>query len=237
MGKFIDLTGLRFGRLTVVERVENRITSADGKLSQWKCVCDCGKQTIVTGISLRSGNTQSCGCLRYDRAMEANKKRNQFRVVGNEVFVTLPNTPKEMVTDIDLWEQYGKDRYWILGSKGYAVTSPLKKKKSHFFHVDAFPDCPTSEMRDHINGNRLDNRRENIRFVTRIQNGQNRGVGKNNSSGYIGVYWNKREKKWTVKITVDGKDLSLGYFLDKEDAIAARKQAEIKYFGEYRRKE
>ena len=236
MSRFIDLTGQRFGRLTVVSRAENRITPSGGKLSQWECVCDCGAHVVVTGISLRSGNTQSCGCLRYDRAMEANRKRNQFRIVDNEVFVTLSNSSKEMVTDVDLWERYGKDRYWILGRNGYAITSPLKGQKAHYFHVDAFPDCPPDKMRDHISGDRLDNRRGNIRFVTRTQNGQNRGTGKNNTSGHVGVYWSKKERKWSARITVDGKDVSLGYFRDREDAIDAREAAEIKYFGEYRRK-
>ena len=57
--KLINLTGLRYGRLTVIERDENK-----GKIAAWRCICDCGNETIVRGDHLRSGVSQSCGCLR-----------------------------------------------------------------------------------------------------------------------------------------------------------------------------
>ncbi|MDD4624634.1 MAG: hypothetical protein PHX40_04625 [Bacilli bacterium] len=57
MGKFIDLIGQRFGRLTVLERAENKNNN-----TMWKCICDCGKETIVDAYYLRNGNTKSCGC-------------------------------------------------------------------------------------------------------------------------------------------------------------------------------
>ncbi len=59
MGKLIDLTGQRFGRLTAVEYAGQGKTN--GYL--WKCKCDCGNETIVYGYALKSGNTKSCGCL------------------------------------------------------------------------------------------------------------------------------------------------------------------------------
>ena len=59
MSKLKDLTGQRFGRLSVIERAEN---SNAGK-SRWKCLCDCGNETIVQSAHLISGHTQSCGCL------------------------------------------------------------------------------------------------------------------------------------------------------------------------------
>lgn len=59
MGKLIDLTGQRFGRLTVIERVETR-----NKQVFWKCKCDCGKYTVIAGKELRRGRSKSCGCLR-----------------------------------------------------------------------------------------------------------------------------------------------------------------------------
>lgn len=66
--RLVDLTGKKFGRLTVVSRAEN---SKSGK-SRWLCVCECGNECIVHGDSLKSGNTKSCGCIRreanHDRA-------------------------------------------------------------------------------------------------------------------------------------------------------------------------
>lgn len=63
MSKLIDLTGKRFGKLTVICRVEN---NKHGQ-PQWRCHCDCGNETIVVGQKLRKGITKSCGCLVYEQ--------------------------------------------------------------------------------------------------------------------------------------------------------------------------
>lgn len=66
MTKLIDITGMRFGKLTVVER--------DGyvhKQASWKCICDCGNEKITIGQNLRKGLTTSCGCYHKKRAAEA----------------------------------------------------------------------------------------------------------------------------------------------------------------------
>lgn len=67
MGKLIDLTGMRFGRLTVVER---HGTNNSGKPT-WICQCDCGNTAIVSSGELRGGNTKSCGCLRRESESKA----------------------------------------------------------------------------------------------------------------------------------------------------------------------
>ena len=59
----------------------------------------------------------------------------------------------------------------------------------------------------------------------------------NNTSGATGVVWNKRKKKWTARITIDRFQKHLGIFANKEDAIKSRREAEIKYFGDFRGKE
>ena len=58
MPKLVDLTGQRFGYLTVIERAPNK-----GRFVAWKCNCDCGNETVVTGQDLRTSHTRSCGCL------------------------------------------------------------------------------------------------------------------------------------------------------------------------------
>lgn len=63
MSKFIDLTGQRFGRLTVVKRVENQISHGGTINVRWLCKCDCLREVVVRAKDLRSGRTQSCGCL------------------------------------------------------------------------------------------------------------------------------------------------------------------------------
>lgn len=68
MGKFIDLTGQKFGRLTVIKRAEkinNRI--------KWLCKCDCGNEKKVNSAELLSGNTKSCGCYQKEQTSKARK--------------------------------------------------------------------------------------------------------------------------------------------------------------------
>lgn len=77
MPKFMDLTGKRFGRLTVIERAENYI-SPNGKYKQtrWLCRCDCGQYKIVHATSLRRGLTRSCGCYNEEVMQKRKTKHN-----------------------------------------------------------------------------------------------------------------------------------------------------------------
>ena len=86
---------------------------------------------------------------------------------------------------------------------------------------------------DHINGDTCDNRRENLRAVTRPQNAANGKVRKNNKSGYPGVNWREKDKIWVGTIRVNGIGMYLGCSKDKEKIIRLRKEAEEKYFGEF----
>lgn len=86
------------------------------------------------------------------------------------------------------------------------------------------------EQVDHINGNKLDNRAENLRCVCQVENSRNQGLRKGNTSGYIGVTYNKANKNWLAQITVRGKNHYIGSFISKESARKARKEAE-KNFG------
>ncbi len=85
---------------------------------------------------------------------------------------------------------------------------------------------------DHIDGNKLNNQRINLRICTRTQNMRNRWKQKNNTSGVRGVDWQKN--RWRARITVNHKDLVLGYFTEKKEAIKARKEGENKYFKEFK---
>lgn len=65
----------------------------------------------------------------------------------------------------------------------------------------------------------------------------NRNIGKNNTSGAVGVNWNKQVKKWRATISINGTSIHLGYFVSLSDAIIARKNAEVEYFGEFQNKD
>jgi len=90
-------------------------------------------------------------------------------------------------------------------------------------------NTPEGMQTDHINRNKLDNKRKNLRTVTSSQNHINRPAQRNNSNGYKGVYRDKRRNLWFSSITRDYKSHYLGGFKNIEEAILARKKGEILY--------
>jgi len=88
---------------------------------------------------------------------------------------------------------------------------------------------------DHINGNKSDNRISNLRLANRHENGRNRKINANNTSGFKGVYFRRglKVRSWQAMIPLNGKRISLGYFETPEKAGEAYKQAAIKYYGEF----
>lgn len=123
-----------------------------------------------------------------------------------------------------------KDKKWNIHHNGYVMNGTT------LFHRFIM-DCPDDMVVDHINHNRLDNRKENLRICTKHQNDMNKKILPNNTSGITGVSWDKRKNKWRARIKYNQKEIHLGYFNTKEEAAEARKQAELEYFGEYRNKE
>ena len=119
---------------------------------------------------------------------------------------------------------------WRRNAHGYIHTTI--DGKCIYLHrlIMGFPD---ELVVDHINGDKRDNRRCNLRICNIKQNIRNAKRNRNNSSGYTGVSYRPKRKSWRAYITVDRKQIGLGHYATKEKAIEARKQAEHKYFGEF----
>ena len=92
----------------------------------------------------------------------------------------------------------------------------------------AYGEWPECEI-DHINHNRTDNRLANLRSVTTQGNQRNASISKNNTSGVLGVSFDKSRSKWMASIMVDGKHIYLGRFSCIASAISARESANKKY--------
>ena len=92
---------------------------------------------------------------------------------------------------------------------------------------------PIGVLVDHINGDGLDNRRENLRLCTHSENIRNSRPHKNASSKYKGVYWDKDRKKWRARIRVNDVLKHLGSFKSEEDAAMEYNKAAAFYFGEF----
>lgn len=86
---------------------------------------------------------------------------------------------------------------------------------------------------DHINGDPSDNRWSNLREATPAENSRNLRTKSSNTSGVTGVGWDARRGKWRAEIKVNLKQIHLDRFVKFEDAVAARRAAEVKYFGEF----
>ncbi len=115
---------------------------------------------------------------------------------------------------------------WHLHSTGYARNRNI----GYMHNIILNRDTSNRKINvDHINRNKLDNRKCNLRIVEATQNQYNKGLQSNNTSGYPGVGFKKREQKWRARIQYKGKEKYIGLFNTKEDAIKARKQAELKY--------
>jgi hypothetical protein len=95
---------------------------------------------------------------------------------------------------------------------------------------------PGERYIDHIDGNTENNRWDNLRLVTPVQNQMNRKKDLRNTSGHTGVIWDKHNGKWLVRFTVDGKRRTIGGFVEKSDAIRVSEEIRNTHHGEYRRK-
>ena len=111
-----------------------------------------------------------------------------------------------------------------------------KKKVSTYLHRFIMNmDNIDKRVVDHINGNTLDCRKQNLRICSTKDNVRNQKISKSNSSGYKGVQLHSTSKKWLVKIMVDGHSIFLGLYADPKEAAIVYDIASIHYFGEFAR--
>lgn len=237
-----DLTGKKFYRLTVIQRTEDYISPNGKHLARWICKCDCGNpnDVMAIGVDLKRGHTTSCGCLKLELASKMGKSRNKFNLVdleSKEYGIGYTFKGEEFWFDKEDYDKI-KDYCWFYDKRGYVVARGKGDIKIVFLHVLVMSPVPEGMLVDHKrhpprNEKKVDNRKNNLEFKTASQNNINCSLYSNNTSGVKGVSWNKRQQKWTASIQVNNKRIHLGYFIDKQDAIYARKKAEEEYFGEY----
>lgn len=119
------------------------------------------------------------------------------------------------------------DRPWFCTTQGYAARNEMVEGRRTVILLHRFLlDQPVGLHVDHINGDKLDNRRRNLRVVSCSQNLLNTGLWRNNRSGVSGVHWDTRRRKWAAQQRVDGVNHSLGRFATFDEAVAARRAAE-----------
>lgn len=234
MTRLKDLTGMKFGRLSVIKRTDDKISKSGKRYAQWLCRCDCGNEVVVLGTNLKSNRTVSCGCYNNEQRIKRSKKYNKYNLSG-EYGIGYTSKGEEFWFDLDDYEKI-KDRCWNIDNCGYVTTNASKNDvdiPSAFQMQRLIMDFPDGLYVDHINHNKTDNRKSNLRIVTNQQNAMNHVVRSGNRYGETGINFLNDRNKWRANITVNYKNISLGTFDTKEEAVLARKDAEERYFGEY----
>ena len=198
-GRRVDLAGRRFGRLLVVERA----ASVDGRLSRmWLCRCDCGTEKLVDHTALQgSPGTRSCGCSKFGahRDLPANSL-GWVPLQLNDA-----HEFKHAIVDPEDCARVARLR-WHVAGPGYVYGHCDGWKVVLHRVILGLADDDPREV-DHVNGDLADCRRSNLRVVTPAQNCQNKTrLLRNNTSGYRGVSWSKRRRKWLAYATVNEDD-------------------------------
>lgn len=209
------LDGLRFGKLEVVEQAEDYVSPKGRHDANWLCKCDCGNYIVVRGSDLKSKRTKSCGCC------------NVYDLSGEYGVCTMSNGRQFFfdLEDYDLISQY----CWCEKTDNHYIQANVEGKKVYLHRLLMNPN--KGYVVDHINLLKYDNRKSNLRICTQHQNNMNMPIKSTNTSGYTGI--RKRKNKYQARITINGKEVSLGCYDNFDDAVKARKKAEEKYFGEY----
>lgn len=233
-----DLVGCRYGKLTVIRKGEDYISPKSGKhASRWICLCDCQineeekKYVLVRQNALKSGSTVSCGC-EHKRIISESNKKNKIKInafdLEEEFGVGFTSNNEYFLFDKDDFDKI-KNHYWRFDKNGYIYT--IINGECIWLHRYVM-NAPKDKEVDHIYHQLYDCRKSKLRIVTHADNMKNMSKKINNTSGFAGV--GRKNDMWRAYIGINGKTIHLGYFDKIEDAIDARNNAEVKYFGEYR---
>lgn len=228
-----NLIGKIFKRLKVISKANKPIGSNSGE-QFWLCVCDCGNTAVVRSYSLLCGDTTSCGCFHKEQLTKI-RKPNTFDLT-NGFGIGYISKDKEFYFDLEDYEKISKYS-WNMNAYGYIVSySEYEESKKILWLHNIIMDKNIGDKKievDHINHQRNDNRKENLRLASRPENTRNSSIRKNNTSGFIGITFDKKNNKWVAQITIDGKNKKIGRYYNLFDAVAARLVAEKKFFGEF----
>lgn len=179
MSRFIDRTGQRFGKLTVIELVEK----GTGIKTKWRCRCDCGNEIVTTSSHLVTGTTKSCGCIRVDKLVGMTTKHGNAPRGGKTRLYKVWETMNERcsnpaftghkyyhdkgVTVCDEWKDFSRFKEWAYAN-GYDDTTPMYSHQCTIDRIDPDGNYEPS----------------NCRWVDAVMQNNNRSNKRGNINGY-----------------------------------------------------
>lgn len=209
----INETGNVYGRLTVL----NNAGSDKWGQSQWNCVCQCGNLTCQPGSVLRKGLVISCGCYNNEQV----KTRSiSHGMTGTKIYSVWAS----IIARCENPKHSSYDRY---GAIGVTVCKEWRESFEKFYEdMGDIPDgCEINRKRSVKQYNK-----ENCEWVNLSIQAYDKGIGKNNVSGRIGVNYSNYDEKWVAQINKEGK-VYKKKFNSFEEACSYREKLELEHFG------
>lgn len=219
----------RYGRLTVVDDA-TPILQTNGKRKRAVLArCDCGTERVFVLTNLRSGNSKSCGCHKYDgmAAFNADRATPQKWVIDGVIAYIRIGRTKVLIDTIDLKIV---DRYrWGLNN-GYAVARG-GRIAMHRLILGLKAGDPREV--DHVHRKCADNRRSELRIASSSQNKMNRRGNVNSGSVYKGVHFDPARKRFVAQIKGADGHRFIGRFRTDIEAARAYNAAALEHFGPF----
>lgn len=204
MSRLIDLTGQRFGMLTVLRRAESR----NGKVC-WTCRCECGSTIEVSGNNLKRGHTVSCGCKRV------------LPYIGKRFGrLTVLEKTNEKIRHGSTWSPLWKCQ--------------CDCGNTTLVRLDSITSGNIQSCGCQENEGKTEKMREAAGFISGTQLSKIRRIMEHNTSAadedMIGVNYDPKTRKWRATITFQGVRHRLGSYDTPREAAAVRREAERKWF-------
>ena len=144
---------------------------------------------------------------------------------------------KVALVDDEDFEEISKYK-WHVNNDGYATRNYWLNQKCYTIRLHRLiTKAKSGDEVDHINLNKLDDRKSNLRICSLSENRRNRTIKQNNTSGYKGISFcpEKKKNQWSSRIGINGKRICLGHYGTKKEAAQVYNNAAIKYHGEFAR--
>lgn len=206
-----NLVGMRFGKLKVVEQVEDYTLKTGANYAKWLCKCDCGNKKKIMGHSLKRGDTKSCGCLQSELFK---KMTTVHSLVSNPLYKVWQGMKERCYNANTLF-------YKDYGGRGITVCGEWIADPRAFIEWGFASNYKKGLQIDRINNDGSYNP-NNCHFVTAQENAVNRRKPSNNTSGYVGISLHKRSNKWMTKLVNKNKIHYLGSYRNKKEALKMR---------------